>query len=108
MFLTGSGFVKSDTATSERALFRGEFGIFVGNIVDDAHESVESSETIALGLREKIKGVVEIAASGAREAMAGGVGITNFAIGRRRPGRCRRQALRNCVLVLLIKPPRLG
>ena len=77
LLVAGDGIVESGAPFREAALFCGEIGAFVGDVVDEAHEGVESGEGIALRLGQEEKRVVEIAVGGARNAVAFGVGVVD-------------------------------
>ena len=51
----GDGGVESGAPVGEAALLGGEIVAFVGDVVDQAHESVERGESVALGRREADK-----------------------------------------------------
>ncbi|PYT60759.1 MAG: hypothetical protein DMG35_10480 [Acidobacteria bacterium] len=77
LFLTGDGLIESGAPFGESALLGGKVLAFIGDVVDEAHECVEGGESIALRFGKEKKCVVEIAARGARDAMAMVVGINN-------------------------------
>ena len=51
----GDGFVESGAPFGQAALLGGEIIAFVGDVVDQAHESVERGEAVALGFRQQIE-----------------------------------------------------
>ena len=77
LLLTGNGLIERPAPTRETALFGAEVLAFVRNVVDQAHESVEGRESIALRFRQKKKRVVEVAVRGAGYVVAVFVGFGN-------------------------------
>jgi hypothetical protein len=93
-------FIKCRAPFGEAALFGVQTFAFVSDVVDKTHEGIERGETIALGLRQEIEGVIKIAASSAGDLMAVLVGLSNgrccAGVVRRGPGSRRRGHNRSC------------
>src|SRR5207302_5748802 len=77
LLLSRDGLVESCAPAGETTLLGGQVLAFVGNIIDETHEGIKSSEGIALGLRQEEKCVIEVAIRGARDVMTLVVGFGN-------------------------------
>ncbi len=69
------GAVESGAPSGQAALFVGDVVAFVGNVIDEAHEGIESGECVALGFGQEEKRVIKIAVRGFDDALAFFVGI---------------------------------
>src|SRR5712664_161093 len=73
--MPGDGLIESRAPFRESTLLFREIRAFVRNVVHEAHERIESSQSIALGLWQEEKSVIEIAVGAAGDAMAFFVGL---------------------------------
>src|SRR5439155_2462258 len=71
----GNGLIERGAPLRQTALLCEKALIFIRDIVNEPHESIESGQGVALGLRQKKESVVEIAVRGTRDAMAFFVGL---------------------------------
>src|SRR5580700_316404 len=69
------GVVESGAPSGKSALLIGDLVAFIGYVIDQAHEGVESGERVALWFRQEEKRVIKIAVSGFDDALALLVGI---------------------------------